>query len=496
MSIFKIETNVLESASTTISNIGMHISELGDMVNYYDINCEDGFDFSSVKSLIAKNIEACSIKMKNTSQILEAISQSHTKLQNELKFEKFSNSDSKTNTKKEENNKKTSKESGTSSNISVDSGNESSKKIKSSTNNNNYSYYGGQSVPTSTKTTTTITTTTTTATTTPIMEGALKTALAVGSSMGTIISKDNKKEDENKTNKVKDISNSFKEIGYQSVNDDLSEVESKIFKSKDFKYDKDGYAKIGDKYIVAVDETIAKKGDIIKFTQEDGKEIEAVVGMTKSGKDNKDKIDFFISSDDNNNEKIKNVTKNLISSNKKIETIGNMIISKSSKDNSEMIDSIMSEVDNTISNYSGLGFHDGEWCADFVSNTLNKNGYDIKWSSIAGDGPGEIFGSIRDAGGKVHLDLGSRSKGLEGSVEYDPSYVPQKGDVVLFDFQQDGINDHVGFVIQDNGDGTVKTIEGNTNGNAGGSCVGIHNRDRSTIYGYATPIKKEKEKDD
>ena len=41
-----------------------------------------------------------------------------------------------------------------------------------------------------------------------------------------------------------------------------------------------------------------------------------------------------------------------------------------------------------------------------------------------------------------------------------------------------------------NGDGTVKTIEGNTSGEGGGSCVAIHDRDRSIIYGYATPVKK------
>ena len=63
--------------------------------------------------------------------------------------------------------------------------------------------------------------------------------------------------------------------------------------------------------------------------------------------------------------------------------------------------------------------------------------------------------------------------------------------VVIFDFEQDGLNDHVGFVVKDNGDGTITTLEGNTSGEAGGSCVAIHtDRQRSIVYGYATPVKK------
>jgi len=41
---------------------------------------------------------------------------------------------------------------------------------------------------------------------------------------------------------------------------------------------------------------------------------------------------------------------------------------------------------------------------------------------------------------------------------------PQAGDIVYFDFPADGVDriSHVGIVIQDNGDGTVTCVEGNT----------------------------------
>jgi hypothetical protein len=41
---------------------------------------------------------------------------------------------------------------------------------------------------------------------------------------------------------------------------------------------------------------------------------------------------------------------------------------------------------------------------------------------------------------------------------------PQPGDIVFFDFPDDGVNriSHVGIVVKDNGNGTVTCIEGNT----------------------------------
>jgi hypothetical protein len=46
---------------------------------------------------------------------------------------------------------------------------------------------------------------------------------------------------------------------------------------------------------------------------------------------------------------------------------------------------------------------------------------------------------------------------------------PQPGDIVYFDFPEDGFTgiSHVGIVVKDNNDGTVTTIEGNTAGRVG-----------------------------
>ncbi|MFC6080617.1 CHAP domain-containing protein [Sphaerisporangium aureirubrum] len=62
---------------------------------------------------------------------------------------------------------------------------------------------------------------------------------------------------------------------------------------------------------------------------------------------------------------------------------------------------------------------------------------------------------------------------------------PKPGAVVFFDWNGGGIDgiDHVGFVVQDNGDGTIKTVEGNT----GNGVVEIRTRPTYQVAGYGYP---------
>lgn len=71
------------------------------------------------------------------------------------------------------------------------------------------------------------------------------------------------------------------------------------------------------------------------------------------------------------------------------------------------------------------------------------------------------------------------------------------GDLVLFDWQKDGVCDHIGFVIKDNGNGTVTTVEGNTSNtnNGNGGCVQIRTRSKTIIKGFVRlPYAKAKKK--
>ena len=446
MSVFMIETGNVDSASSAVGKVASQVSDLSSSVSGYDTSCEDGFDFASAKNVIASNIEACVTKVKNTASILNTVSQTHTQLQSSLKYKEDESS--------------------------TNSGGKSGGSSGSSYSGGGYSGGGGGGGYSS---------------------GGYSSAGSAAAAGTTAATTAALRKNDTTTKKTEEIENNFKEIGYVYIDQEkIDDNSKKIFEHEEFKYDDEGYAKIGDRYVETVDESVGKVGDVLKFTQEDGTEIEVVVGVTTTGSKYKDRINFVMKSDKEIDEETKKKFADLLKNTKKIEKVEN-ILGLASGENSDLIENTMSEVGNTIADYPGQGFHDGVWCADFVSYTLQKNGYDVEWSSLAGDGDGTILGNLRNTGATVHLDLGAQAKGLQNSSEYDPSYSPQAGDVVIFDWELDGVNDHTGFVVKDNGDGTITTLEGNTSGEAGGSCVAIHtDRQRSNIYGYATPVKSNK----
>jgi len=66
---------------------------------------------------------------------------------------------------------------------------------------------------------------------------------------------------------------------------------------------------------------------------------------------------------------------------------------------------------------------------------------------------------------------------------------PKLGDVVFYDWQNDGISDHVGLVEQVNNDGSIIAIEGNTSNsnNSNGGQVMRRKRYRKNICGFGRP---------
>lgn len=90
------------------------------------------------------------------------------------------------------------------------------------------------------------------------------------------------------------------------------------------------------------------------------------------------------------------------------------------------------------------------WCGSFVMWCANEAGVKIPntVSTVAGAAAFKKMGTWTDAG----------------------SADPRPGDIAYFDFPGDGVDriSHVGLVIENNGDGTVTCIEGNTAGNPKG----------------------------
>ncbi|MCP2338504.1 C40 family peptidase [Actinomadura rupiterrae] len=105
-----------------------------------------------------------------------------------------------------------------------------------------------------------------------------------------------------------------------------------------------------------------------------------------------------------------------------------------------------------------------EWCDMFVSWVGQQVGFT------------DQFGS--DAWTVAHAKW-FQQQGRWGTA-------PKPGAIVFFSWgggkSLDDIQ-HVGMVIQDNGDGTIKTVEGNT----GGGAVEVKTRPSSTVVGYGYP---------
>jgi peptidoglycan hydrolase-like protein with peptidoglycan-binding domain len=105
------------------------------------------------------------------------------------------------------------------------------------------------------------------------------------------------------------------------------------------------------------------------------------------------------------------------------------------------------------------------WCADFVSWVSQHSGGSLNECSCT---------ALR-----TELIQGGQWKGRTN---------PQPGDLVLFDWDHDGLADHVGLVKSVNANGTLTTIEGNTSGPNGREGVWEKTRTWDTVLGFGNPV--------
>ena len=123
-----------------------------------------------------------------------------------------------------------------------------------------------------------------------------------------------------------------------------------------------------------------------------------------------------------------------------------------------------------IMSSAGYQFDDGAWCADFVSYIASQT-----------LGEENLPDWYKNCNRAYCPDILSNAKANGAFVGEEQA---QPGDAVLFDWNGDGVADHIGYVTNINGDGTIDTIEGNTSGGNAGSQVASKQRNRSNILGY------------
>ena len=108
-----------------------------------------------------------------------------------------------------------------------------------------------------------------------------------------------------------------------------------------------------------------------------------------------------------------------------------------------------------------------EWCAIFVSWCADQCGY--------------LGAEVlpKTAGVRPYVDWF-----IERGQWKDREYEPVPGDIIFFDWEGDGLADHVG-IVEKVEDGLVFTIEGNT----GDKCAERrYTVGRAPIYGFGHPI--------
>ena len=270
MSVFMLETSAVQSAADSLNSVASALEGLSDSINGYDTSQsgEDSFDFDGAKSVIAENVKAASIKVKNTQTLMTNVVDSHTKLQSSLKYgEEASNDSSKKN----------------------NSGNNSSGTRSS---NGGYSpsgsYSGGYTSGGSTRGGSTAIATPTTPTRRE--EEQEETTKMVGI---IPVAKDKYETDDSKK---KEIATALTGVGLLAMSKGLTPEENILFeRNYKIKYSKEGFAQVGDRYVIACDESYGDVGDMIDLKQKDGSYVKCVIGATVKNADasKKDNISFI-----------------------------------------------------------------------------------------------------------------------------------------------------------------------------------------------------------
>ena len=335
MAKFMIETESVSSSGDSIKTISSELSSLSSNVSGYDVNCEDNFNFSGAKQVIAHNIEACSTKMSNTSKLIETVVSAHNSLQSKLKFN-------------EEKSSEDSDKSGNSSNDSPGNysgnhsgshGRRSSGGSHSSGSYSGGSYYGGSALP-------------------GFASSNFASTLA-----GTL---DNQKVTGEATSTLLD--GKFSSVAYAAPNEESLNEDAKKFLNDDNLIYKDGYAMIDGRYVISCDSSYGKIGDIIQFTKNDGSVVECIIGVNTLSEKYKSTINFIVDKDNppackteffekivENSSKIENIGNVNSNTNSSISTAPSQSVTGSSSTTTESSENSTSTESNSTKTQSGDG---------------------------------------------------------------------------------------------------------------------------------------------
>lgn len=278
MAIFKMNTSELTSASSSISKEASSISNVVDSINGYDVSCEDDFNFAGAKAALAANAEACYNKVLNTAKLIDLCAESHMDLQNKLTTMPDPEAEEQS-------------ESETDTGTPVDSGPSYAGPTYSNpgsprrTSGGSQHKTGSSSTPSPSTPQQTVDTEDNISNT-PYVDTIMSDEEAEGD-LDQLTNTPTETETTDTTTAPVDTSSETTTSVDNSSSQVVSTVEApttmtedtaKVFNNSNFSYDSNGYAKLGDNYVISCNESIGKVGDQITLTSNNGETINCVVG--------------------------------------------------------------------------------------------------------------------------------------------------------------------------------------------------------------------------
>ncbi len=268
MALFVLDTEIVTTGSGSTKSISSQLNDIAGAVAGYDVDTdtEESFNFAGARDVIAQNIEACATKVSNSSGYMEAVVTSHTALQQN----EFMSPAEKARMK--------SQESGGDTVESYGGGG-----YGGGGSDWGGSYGGGGSY------------------------NADNFVIADG--LVTDPTKDRES-----------VLLSTAACAYLATDQVTLPTIQLLNESK---ATSEGYLKIGSRYLIACDKSIANVGDVLSFVKEDGSVVEFVVATTTSSKDSKNTITFIM--DPNNKTPVAiDDYKNLYNNVKEVKNRGNI----------------------------------------------------------------------------------------------------------------------------------------------------------------------------
>lgn len=275
-----LDCDKLGTISSNITNLSSSINDQYDIISNFDVACDE-FDFATAVNCICANLSKAHTKITNTSNVIDNILSSHTEIQSSyiFSYNNFEYKDANLNNTDNDFNNNITDSINNKTDITSTSNTNGYNTIVTKSNNNNVKngnssrtikVSSGKSIKVSSSTAS-------------LAISAKAATLATNTDKSTIKTVEVSK-DMNVSNII-DIPSGLglykTYMGWQMVTATGSK-QYQLRQETGMNFDEEGFAKIGDRYVLACTTTYGQVGDCVDFVQADGTVIKGIIGDIKS----------------------------------------------------------------------------------------------------------------------------------------------------------------------------------------------------------------------